>query len=198
MSEKCAKNPTKVSKNVGIIRQVRLYLSRTKDRFDRIKVGKFPTILLNKVGHLNPGIVSSTDDEITTLDLRSTNPSHAELRVVPRVEGRQSGAKCSRFPKNQKLPQVCWGGSTCGGEEGVADRRGGCRKRRIGCLERWGGWLEAKLSEVDLGGLKRRRAPRRSAGPLLTPKSTPTEFSSFFLQNMRRNSSSFKFQISIQ
>ncbi len=55
MSEKCANNPTKVSKIVGKIRQIWLYLSRTKGRFDRIKVGKFPTILLNRVGHLDPG-----------------------------------------------------------------------------------------------------------------------------------------------
>ncbi len=55
MSEKCAKKSTKVSKNVGKIRQIRLYLSPTKDRFDRIKVGQFPTTLLKKVGHFDPG-----------------------------------------------------------------------------------------------------------------------------------------------
>ncbi len=55
MPEKCAKNPTKVSKIFGI----RLYLSRTNGRFDRIIVGKFPTVLVNKVGHLDPGTFDS-------------------------------------------------------------------------------------------------------------------------------------------
>ena len=39
---------------VGKIRKIRLYFSRTKGRFNPIKVGKFPTILLNKVEHLDP------------------------------------------------------------------------------------------------------------------------------------------------
>ena len=60
MSEKYAKNPTKVSENVG---KIRLYLSRAKGRFNRIKVGNFPTILLNKVGHLDPGSLMWSCDQ---------------------------------------------------------------------------------------------------------------------------------------
>ena len=58
MSEKSAKKPTKVSKNVG---QIRLYFSRAKGRFDPIKVGNFPTIWLNKLGHLDSGNLCKYD-----------------------------------------------------------------------------------------------------------------------------------------
>ncbi len=44
MSKKCAKNPTKVIKIVGKIRQIRLYLSRTKGPYDPILFGKCPRL----------------------------------------------------------------------------------------------------------------------------------------------------------
>ncbi len=45
--------PTQISKIVGKVRQIRLCLSQAEGLFDPIKVGKIPTILPNKVGHLD-------------------------------------------------------------------------------------------------------------------------------------------------
>ena len=70
MSKKCARDPTKVSKIVRKIRLIRLYLSRTKDCFDPIKVGKIPTILPNKVGHLDPG-ENEKDEGSNDLDMKN-------------------------------------------------------------------------------------------------------------------------------
>ena len=82
MSEKWAKNFTKVSKNVGKIRRIRLYLSRTKGRFDRTKVRKFPTISLNKVGHLDPGNLTTTGIYQTSGPLKLPFQSTCPWRVI--------------------------------------------------------------------------------------------------------------------